>query len=279
MFGKVIIVALAGTLAAAPARAFRIAKADFARFAGVLNCGGEAADYCAGAETGFVTQGLAGEGDLADPAAPELTKSGKIVLGFLEGKPFSWNRYSVDYPASRWKWIVLNELSTTDQNHVVLTQWRNAGSDLEFVKAFPHIYPLALGETYVQGKAALPDGSLLLILKGEGSDAGVNLQDFRLLRLTSANGVEEVYRKTNRSEIPVQKILERLNNDEAVEAVMDSALTCDLSAGKKAPSGGPLIRFVKSRTKVLYTKSGPLETPMGKEEETVDIWKNIKARR
>lgn len=272
----VLLISMALSLGAA--QAVRVAKADFQRFAGVIVCGGEAADYCNGAEMGFVTHGLAGEGDLSDPTSPELTKGGKIVLGFLEGKPFSWPRYSVDFPASRWKWIVLNELSTTDQNHVVLTQWRNAGQDLEFVKAFPHIFPLALGETTVHAKAALPDGSLLLVLKGEGSDAGVNLQDFRLLRLTSSTGMEEVYRKTNRSEIPVQKILERLNNDEAVDAVMDSALACEVSA-KKAPSGGPLIRFVKSRTKVLYTKSGPLETPMGKDEETLDIWKKIKGAR
>jgi hypothetical protein len=279
MFAKVIIVTIAGMLAASPARAFRIAKADFARFAGVLNCGGESSDYCAGAEDGFVMQGLSGEGEMPDPASPELTKGGRIVVGFLEGKPFSWPRYAVDFPAARWKWILLNEVSTTDQNHVVLTQWRNAGADLEFVKAFPRVFPLALGETFVQSKAALPDGSLLVILKGEGSDAGINLQDYRMVRLTSASGMEEVYRKTNRSEIPVQKILERINNDEAVDPVTDSLLTCEVVKGKKAPSGGPLIRFVKSRTQVLYTKSGPVETPLGKEEELVDIWKKIRRAR
>ena len=45
------------------------------------------------------------------------------------------------------------------------------------------------------------------------------------------------------------------------------------------PSGGPLIRFVKTKTSILYTKAGPQETPLGKTEETLDIWKAIKAKR
>ena len=42
---------------------------------------------------------------------------------------------------------------------------------------------LDLGESYVFAKTTLPDNSLLVILKGEGSDAGVNLQDYRFFRL------------------------------------------------------------------------------------------------
>lgn len=270
------LIAVLGLAWAAQAQPFRVPKADFARFVGVLDCGG-ASELCPGADQGFVLHGLSGEGELQDPASPELTKGGKIVVGFLEGKPFSWTRYSVDFPASRWKWIVLNELSSGDQNHVVLTQWRNAGAALEFVKVFPHLLPLALGETYVHSKVTLPDGSLLLLLKGEGGDAGVTLQDYRFLRLSPSGAINEVLRRTNRSEIPEQQILDRLNADEAVEAVLDSSLACDVVAGRKAPSGGPLIRCAKSRTKVLYTKSGPLETPMGKDEEMVDVWKKVKA--
>src|SRR5690348_11429456 len=89
---------LAAALTAAPSLAFRVSKADFPRFAGVLACGGggETGDWCAGAESGFIRQGLVGE-DIQDPTAAELTRGGNIVVGFLEGKPFSWARYSVDY--------------------------------------------------------------------------------------------------------------------------------------------------------------------------------------
>jgi hypothetical protein len=74
----------------------------------------------------------------------------------------------------------------------------------------------------------------------------------------------------------VQQILDKINNDEPVEAVMDSSLACEIVKGRTAPSGGPLIRLVKTKTSILYTKSGPQETPMGKEESTLDIWKVVK---
>lgn len=260
--------------AALPASAFRVAKADFARFAGSLDCQWDG-ESCPGAANGFIVKGLAGS-DIPDPTAAELAAGGKVVEGFLEGKPFSWPRYSVDFPSAKYRWVVLNELSSGDQNDVFLTLWKSAGDSLEFVKANPRAYPLDLGETFVHAKAPLPDNSLLLILKGEGSDAGVTLQDFRFLRLQAPDKVAEVARRTNKSVIPVQKILERINNDEPVEAVIDSSLTCEIVKGKKAPSGGPLIRLVKTRTSVLYTKSGPQESPLGKEETTLDIWKLAK---
>ncbi len=264
-------------LATLPASAFRIAKADFPRFAGSLDCqwDGEA---CPGAARGFVVQGLVGDG-IPDPSAPELASGGKVVLGFLEGKPFSWPRYSVDFPNAKSRWVFLNELSSGDQNNVFPTLWKVVGDSLEFVKAHPRALPLDLGESFVSAKAVLPDNSLLVILKGEGSDAGVNLQDYRFLRVQGPDRITEVGRRTNKSEVPVQKILEKINNDEPVEAVMDSSLACDIAKGKKAPSGGPLIRFAKSRTSILYSKSGPQETPMGKDESTWDIWKEIKSKR
>jgi hypothetical protein len=264
-------------LAALPVAAFRVAKSDFPKFAGSLDCrwDGEA---CPGAAAGFVVKGLVGS-DIPDATAPELAAGGKVVLGFLEGKPFSWPRYSVDFPTAKSKWVVLNELSSGDQNNVFLTLWKSVGDSLEFVKAHPYALPLDLGETTVLAKAPLPDNSLLVILKGEGSDAGVNLQDYRFIRLQAPDKVAEVDRRTNKSEIAVQKILEKINNDEPVEAVTDSSLACEIVKGRKAPSGGPLIRFVKTKTSILYTKAGPQETPLGKTEETLDIWKAIKAKR
>jgi hypothetical protein len=117
-----------------------------------------------------------------------------------------------------------------------------------------------------------------VILKGEGSDAGVNLQDYRFFRLQAPDRITEVGRRTNKSELPVQKILEKINNNEPVEAVLDSSLTCEIAKGKKAPSGGPLIRFARIRTSILYSKAGPQETPMGKDESTWDVWKEIKGK-
>jgi hypothetical protein len=279
-------------VAALPAPGFRIAKTDFPKFAGSIDCKWEG-EACPGAAQGFVVSGRTGE-EIPDPTAAELTAGGKVVVGFLEGKPFSFARYAVDFPTPRSKWVVLNELSSGDQNNVFLTQWKTAGDSLEFVSAYPRSFPLDLGETFVFAKAALPDKSLLVILKGEGSDAGVNLQDFRLLRLqaptkavqapgmagkTAGSAITEVARRTNRSEIPVQKILERINADETVDPVIDSSLACEIAKGKKAPSGGPLLRFIKTRTKVLYTKSGPEETPIGKDTVTLDIWKTVKKGR
>jgi hypothetical protein len=264
-------------IAALPASAFRIAKGDFPGFAGSFDCqwDGEA---CPGAGRGFVVKGLVGS-DIPDPTAPELAGGGKVVLGFLEGKPFAWSRYSVDFPSAKSRWVVLNELSSGDQNNVFLTLWKSVGDSLEFVKAHPRALPLDLGETFVYAKAALPDNSLLVILKGEGSDAGVNLQDYRFFRLQPPDRISEVGRRTNKSEVPVQKILEKINNDEPVEAVLDSSLACEIAKGKKAPSGGPLIRLVKTRTSIVYGKTGPQETPMGKDESTWDVWKEIKGKR
>jgi hypothetical protein len=271
-------VCCAGLLALAtlPASAFRIAKADFPLFAGSLDCqwDGEA---CPGAARGFLVKGLVGN-EIPDPTAPDLAGGGKVVLGFLEGKPFSWPRYSVDFPSAKSRWVVLNELSSGDQNNVFLTLWKTAGDSLEFVKAHPKAFPLDLGESFVHAKTLLPDNSLLVILKGEGSDAGVNLQDYRFFRLQAPDRITEVGRRTNKSELPVQKILEKINNNEPVEAVLDSSLTCEIAKGKKAPSGGPLIRFARIRTSILYSKAGPQETPMGKDESTWDVWKEIKGK-
>lgn len=277
MFSRLTISLLGILFAGLPAAAFRIAKGDFPKFAGVLDCKWEG-EACPGAAAGFVLSGRVGE-EIQDPGAAELASGGKVVLGFLEGKPFSWGRYSVDFPTPKSKWIVLNELSSGDADNVFLTQWKTVGDSLEFVKIVPQSFPLDLGETSVFAKAALPDNSQLLILKGEGSDAGVNLQDFRLLRMQAPDKIAEVGRRTNRSEIPVQKILEKINNDEPVDEVTDSSLTCEIAKGRKAASGGPLLRFIKTRTRILYTKAGPRESPAGKDTTTLDVWKSVKSRR
>lgn len=275
---RIGIISLVAFFCEAFAQEVRVQKPDFPRFAGVLSCGTASGEVCPGAAGGFTVHGLMGDEVIPDPSATELTTGGKVLVGFLEGKPFTWPRYSVEFPNSGWKWVVLNELSSNDQNRVFISLWKHTGSSLDLVKVFPRFLPLALGETTVHSKSMLPDGSLLVILKGEGSDAGIGLQDFRFLRLSGTDALEEVYRRTNRSEIPVQAILDRLNSDQSVEAVLDSNLVCEVSR-KKAPSGGPLIRFSISRNQVLYTKSGPQETPVGKNSEEVDIWQVIKARK
>lgn len=280
-FGIFLLVAL---FSSTFAQGEQLRKSDFSRFVGVIACGtartgdGPADTECPGAANGFEIQGLAGSPEIPDPAASELTTGGRVVVGFQEGKPFHWPRYSVEFPNSGWKWIVLNELSVSDQNRVFFSLWRHTGSSLELVKIFPRILSLALGETTVHSQARLPDGSLLVILKGDGSESGLRLQDYRFLRLSAPDRMEEVHRRTNRSEIPVEKIMERLNLDQAVEAVMDSTLSCEISKRKSA-SGGPLVKFTVSRNSVLYTKQGPMETPQGKSSEEIDIWKTIKAGR
>jgi hypothetical protein len=270
------ILGLVAVLSQAVPETVRIRKTDFPRFAGVVACGEAPEDSCPGASAGFVLAGLAGDSAIPDPAAPELAAGGRIVLGFLEGKPFTWPRYSVEYPNSGFKWVVLNELSLNERNRVFLTLWRHTGTSLDLMKIFPRMLPLALGETTVHAKAPLPDGSLLLVLKGEGTDAGIRLQDYRFLRLAAPDRMSEAYRRTHRSEIPIQDILERINADEPVEAVVDSALACEVSR-RKAPSGGPLVRFTVSRTRVLHTKEGPRETPEGKSFQEIDIYRIIKS--
>jgi hypothetical protein len=269
--------ALAILVAHMPASAFRISKADFPRFAGSIACDWDG-EACPGASMGFVLSGRTGE-EIPDPTAMELGEGGKVVVGFLEGKPFSWPRYSFDFPNARSKWVVLNELSAGDRNNVFLTRWKSIGDSLESVSIHPRGFPLDLGETFVLARTPLPDRSLLVILKGEGADAGVGLQDYRVLRLQAPDRITEVLRKTNRSEIPVQEILRRINADEPVEAVTDSSLACEIVRGRKAPSGGPWLRFITTRTRVLYTRSGPEETPAGKDTVAVDLWKSLKTVR
>jgi hypothetical protein len=58
----------------------------------------------------------------------------------------------VDFPSAKSRWVVLNELSSGDQNNVFLTLWKTAGDSLEFVKAHPKAFPLDLGESFVHAK-------------------------------------------------------------------------------------------------------------------------------
>lgn len=256
----------------------RISKTDFPRFVGVVACGPGTVTECQGAASGFTLSGLAGGVEIPDPTASELTTGGKVVLGFLEGKPFHWTRYAVEFPNSGWKWVVLNEVSVSDVNRVFLSLWKHDGSTLELAKILPRYYSLELGETFIHSSQPLPDGTRLVILKGEGSESGVRLQEYRFLRLTAPDRVEEVHRRVNRSEIPVEAIMEKLNADQPVEAVLDSTLSLEVGR-TRAASGGPLIKFTMSRSRVLYTKNGPEETPDRKTSEEIDIWRQIKARR
>lgn len=260
------------------AESVRIQKTDFPRFAGILDCGASQGGECPGAAKGFVLQGLAGGEEIPDPSDAGLTTGGRVVVGFLDGKPFLWSRYAVEFPNSGWKWVVLNEVSAGDQNRVFLTLWRHTGASLDLIKVFPRYFPLALGETTVHSSTLLPDESRLVILRGEGADAGVRIQDYRFLRLIAPDKVEEVQRRTNRSEIPVERIMEALNADQPVEPVRDSTLSCEVTK-EKAPSGGPKVRFTMSRHRVVYTKNGPEESLEGKASEDIDIWKIVKSSR
>lgn len=265
--------ALLMLISALPGAAFRVSKADFPRFVGVLACDGSG-ESCPGADMGFPLHGLAGEGNLQDPASPELTRGGRLVFGFPEGKSFSFAKYALDFPTGGPKWVVLNELSSGDQSHALLTLWKPVRDSLEFLKVLPRSFALGLGEMYVHAKAPLPGGSMLLVLKGEGGDAGVGLQDYRVLRLSPPDRMEELARRTNRSDTPVQAILERLNADQAVDPVVDSTLACEILPGRMGPDkrrSQPRLRFVKSRMRILYTKSGPVETPLSKDTTYVDI--------
>ncbi len=260
-----------------PASAAKVAKAEFGRFVGIIACGDAEGD-CNGASQGFIQQGLSGEGDFTEPSSAQLAKGGNVVLGFLEGKPFSWQRYSVDFPGPRAKWVVLNELTVGEGNRAFLTLWKSSGDSLECMRVFPHYFPLALGEMSVHTQTPLPDGSMLLLLKGEGSDAGVNIQDWNILRLQTPDKAAQVDHRVNRSEIPVQEILNKINADETVEPVQDSSLMCEVARGKKAPSGGPLLRYIISRTHLLYTKAGPQESPGRKDTLLYDPWKSLRGK-
>ncbi len=270
---QMLVSIVASMVLARSGHALRVSKVDFPRFVGVLACE-DTGEACPGADAGFVMNGLVGDSAFSEPSSPDLAKGNKVVIGFLEGKPFSWNRYAIDFPNQRTKWIVLNELTLGEGNRAFLTAWKTIGDSLEFLKAIPRYFSLDLGELFVQAKTTMSDGSLLLILKGEGSDAGVNVQDFRVVRLKSTGlTATQVAKRYNRSEIPLQKILDKLNSDEQVEPVLDSSLICDWKPSRKAPSGAPWLRCRLSRHRVLYTKDGPQETPVSTDSVLVDVLK------
>jgi hypothetical protein len=276
-FEYFLIAGLTLTCLIEPASAFKVAKSDFPRFAGTVGCK-DTGKSCEGAEQGFVLTGLSGEGEFQEASSTDLAKGDKVVIGFLEGKPFTWARYSVDFPSAKMKWIVLNELTIGEGNRAFLTQWKVVKDSLEFVKIEPQYFSLSLGELFIQARTTLPDGSLLMILKGEGSDAGINVQDYRMVRIQGNHSLMQIDERSNRSDIPVQKILEKINANERVDAVQDSVLSCEILARKKAPSGGPWLRFIKSHSQVLYTKDGPQETPGSKDTVMIDIWKLARSR-
>src|SRR5690606_3855438 len=87
-----------------PAGAYRISKAEFPEFAGAIACEWEG-DDCPGAAEGFAMQGRLGA-EIPEPSVPNPASEGKVLIGFPEGKPFSWARYAVDFPGPRMKWIV-----------------------------------------------------------------------------------------------------------------------------------------------------------------------------
>jgi hypothetical protein len=246
-----------------------IAKNDMPRFIGTLACVYEQ-DVCPQAMQGFATFGLSGEPGFEDLSAlPKDPATGMmpIVLGFNESKFFDLAKYSFDAPVKGRKYIVLNELSTSESNHAMITEWSVTKNGYTLVRILPKVFELPVGEVTVAGKPVATGSGLVVLLRGLGSDAGLNLQDFRVVRIDRRGDVQVVARETNRSETPVGEILARLNDDQDAEVVIDSALTCTLARG------GKVLKCTKAMTQVSYSKSGTTENPIGKTDFSIDLVK------
>ncbi len=246
---------------------FRIAKSDFHLLAVEVQCAPtcDFSDEVAGAAVDF---GYAGEGKFADlsklvdqnadPRGP------RIVAGFPEER-FDWSRFTQPLPGGRNRMAVLNELTSSGKNYAFLSAWKPFRDSLEFIRLLPGSFSIPLGEISFRGAPRSQGGATLLLLQGIGSDAGINLQAFFAVRL-QGDRLQKVREVSNKTEIPVADILARLNDDKPAEEVLDSALQCDL-----AKTGTPALHCVKTRTKILYTQQGPQETPLGKENFTLDL--------
>lgn len=246
-----------------------IAKGDMARFVGTLPCAYEE-NLCPQAMQGFTSFGLQGEPGFEDLAAlPKDPASGRmpIILGFNESRAFDLAKFSFDAPTKGRKFIVLNELSSNEANHAMLTEWKVTSKGYTLVRILPEVYELALGEMSVAGKPVMTAAGMLVLLRGLGSDAGLNVQDYRVVRISKRGEAQVIAQETNRSEAPVAEILSRLNDDQAAEEVIDSALTCVLV------KTGKTLKCTKAMTQVRYSKAGTTENPIGKNDYTVEISK------
>jgi len=247
-----------------------VSKTDLFRFVGAVPCLFQD-DLCPQALLGFSRQGYAGEDPFQDPnGLPKDTVTGvsPIVLGFPDNPPFDWNRYVFTSPLTRHLYVVLNEVSSTGKNHAMLSEWKTEKDKLVFVRLLPQVHDIPIGVLSVVGKPQKAGRGFLVLLLGRGSDAGVNLQDYRVLKFDARGNPTVIARQTNRSEIPVADILARLNDGQEAEEVIDSSLVCGL-----APNGKSL-RCTKNRTQIHYSVSGPDEKPLGQEHFTLELPKD-----
>ncbi len=251
----------------------RVSKTDFPRFVGVLACHG-AEPQCPAALQGFSRHGLTGDFGFEDPSVQpkdSLTGRSPIALGFPDGKAFDWNKYSLVSPLNRNRIVVLNELTSSESNHALLSEWKESKGELELVRIWPQVFDIALGEAFFEGKPILQGKGFVAVLRGLGSDAGINQQEFHVLRFEPKSDVITLVSEVNRSEIPVSQIMARLNEHGAgavaAEEVTDSTLYCALA------KGGKVLRCTKTLTRLRYTTTGVEENPIGKQDYNVDFKK------
>jgi hypothetical protein len=246
-----------------------VSKNDLPRFAGSVPCvfdGG----LCPQAIQGFTGHVLLGDNGFEDATHfPKDSATGRnpLVLGFPDGKAFDWNKYSFDSPLNQHKFLLLNELSSSGSNHAMLSEWRVSKGELTLIRLLPQVYEIPLGELFFSGKPIQQGAGFLILMHGLGSDAGVNYQDYRVLRLDARSDLQLVTQVTNQSDIPVAALLARLNEGGNVEEVTDSTLTCSLVRG------GKKLTCSKAFTRIRYSRSGAEEIPLNKSNFTVELSK------
>jgi hypothetical protein len=251
----------------AHAQAIPVPKADLSRFIGTLHCIYED-DLCPQATQGFAQQGLLGNPGFEDLGSlPKDAESGRVpvAMGFLEATHFDLAKYTFDSPVTRQKFIVLNELSVDEVNHGLITEWKAARNEYTLVRVYPQVLELSLGEWTVASKPMALGKGFVVLLKGTGSDAGINVQDYRVVQWQPQTGFKVLNRTVNKSVTPVSEILARLNDEQPAEEVTDSSMVCNLTRG------GKVLRCTKSYTRMRYSRQGVEENPIGKNEFQVDL--------
>lgn len=241
----------------------RISKENFHQLAIEIQCNPDC-EFPEGMSATVLEIGLTGEGrfehlDAINAKNPSATNK-SMVIGFPEER-FDWPRFTQGVPGSTMKFAVLNELTSSDKNHGYLSIWKTLKDSMEFVRLLPGHFSIPLGEFSFHGAPRGENGGTLLLLQGLGSDAGINIQYFIAVRLKGLERLQIVGDVSNKSEIPIADILARINDGKPAEEIIDSTLRCDLGRSPK----GSNLRCTKSKTRILYSKDGPTETPLGSE--------------
>ena len=248
--------------------AFHIAKTDFKLLAIEVQCPKNG--FESPAQTAEIIEfGYVGEGKFS-PSSPASIPSRpgevRVVIGFPEDR-FDWNKYTQKLPGTETKLVILNQISTSGENFSFLTQWMPRRDSMEFLRIYPGLFSMPVGEISFRGAPKSSAGGTLLLLQGIGSDAGINAQSFFALRLRGQDKLEKSRVIANKSEIPVADILARINEGQPAEVVVDSSLRCDLGKNVR----GDVLKCSKTRTRILYTREGPQETPLGAEGFILDV--------